>query len=86
MSGETMAGSKLYLYTTEDCARFGEARGRGGDVEFPPGVHDWTDVLDCRHAPYTDKSLAENCEIAHHVRKHYILVGEEQISKETPTG
>lgn len=80
-----MASIKLYLYTTEDCARFGEARGRGGDVEFPPAVHGWTEVLDCRVEPYTAKSLAENCDLAHHVRKKYILVGDDQLSKEHPT-
>jgi hypothetical protein len=81
-----MATPKLYLYDTEDCTRFSEAFGRGSEVNFPPTVHSWTDVLDCRHAPYTGKSLAENCEIAHHVRKKYILVEEAQISKENPTG
>ena len=81
-----MAATKLYLFDTEGCTRFGEAIGRGGEVTFPPGIDAWTDVLDCRHEPYTGKSLAENCELAHHVRKKYILVGEDQLSKETPAG
>lgn len=81
-----MATSKLFLYDTEDCSRFCEVSGRGSDVTFPHTVHAWTDVLDCRHEPYTDKSLAENCDLALHVRKKYILVGEAQISKENPTG
>lgn len=81
-----MADPKMYLYDTEDCTQFAEVHGRGGDVVFPPTVGTWTEVLDCRHEPYTGKSLAENCDLAHHVRKKYILVGEDQISKENPTG
>lgn len=81
-----MAESKLYLYSADECIRFGEVQGRGGDVEFPTSVRAWTDVLDCRVEPYTEHSLAENCEIAHHVRKRFILVSEEQLSKENPTG
>jgi hypothetical protein len=81
-----MASSKLYLYDTEDCSQFGEASGRGGDVTFPGAVRGWTDVLDCRVEPYVEKSLSDNCEIAHHVRKKYILVSEDQISQQHPSG
>ncbi len=81
-----MASQKMYLYATEDCTRAFEVDGRGGDVNFPAPVRAWTDVLDCRVEPYIEKTLSENCELAHHVRKRYILVGEDQISKENPTG
>lgn len=80
-----MADETLLLYTTEDCARFTDVQGRGGDVEFPDPVRSWTDVLDCRVEPYTDNSLAENCRLAHHVRKKYILVTQSQVSREDPT-
>lgn len=80
-----MADSKLYLYTTDDCQRFDEASLDGKDVVFPPVVNGWTDVLDCRCEPYDEKSLEENCDIASHVRKKYILVHEDQTSIESPT-
>ena len=81
-----MAPPKLYLYDTEDCSRFAQVSTDGSDVVFPPNVLAWTEVLDCRVEPYTEHSLAENCELAHHVRKKYILVRDEQVSKENPTG
>lgn len=81
-----MAANKLFLYHADDCARFAEVGGAGMDLVFPPNVRDWTDVLDCRVEPYIEKSLAENCDIAHHVRKRYILVSDEQVSKEHPAG
>ena len=49
---------------------------------FPDFVEGWTDVLDCRHPPYTDQSLDENCEIALHVRKPYILVDPSQLEED----
>jgi hypothetical protein len=81
-----MADSTLYLYTTDDCQRFDKADLDGKDVVFPPSVNGWTDVLDCRCEPYDEKSLEENCDIAAHVRKKYILVSEDQVSIEAPAG
>jgi hypothetical protein len=82
---EIMAETTFYLFNTEDCTRAGSAAGHAGDIEFPASVGGWTEVMDCRHAPYTDKSLAENCDIASHVRKKYILVDEAQLSNEHPS-
>lgn len=81
-----MADQKLFLYSTDDCTRFDQAEIQGNDVVFPPTVNGWTDVLDCRHEPYDEKTLEENCDIAVHVRKKYILVDEDQVSIENPTG
>ena len=81
-----MADEKLYLYSTEDCQRYGEATVDDQDVVFPDRINGWTDVLDCRVEPYVDQSLEENCDVAVHVRKKYILIGEDQVSKEHPTG
>lgn len=80
-----MADQSLCLYTTEDCRRFAEVEGRGGDIEFPPEVGAWTEVLDCRVEPYTEHTLDENCHLAQHVRKKYILVDEAHLSKQDPT-
>lgn len=81
-----MADPKLFLYTTDECQRFDRAKLEGKDVVFPAAVNGWTDVLDCRGEPYHEKSLEENCDIASHVRKKYILVSEDQVSVEHPTG
>lgn len=72
-------GERLVIIDTEDHARAGEARTSGQDVEFPDFVDGWTDVMDCRHPPYTEQSIDENCEIAHHVRKPYILVAPSRL-------
>ncbi|MGM0555114.1 MAG: hypothetical protein ACQEVA_01935 [Myxococcota bacterium] len=80
-----MADSKLYLYETDECQRFDQATLEGKDVVFPATVNGWTDVMDCRCEPYDEKSLEENCDIASHVRKKYILVSEDQVSSENPT-
>ena len=80
-----MSDSKLLLYTTDDCQRFDQATLDDKDVVFPASVNGWTDVLDCRCEPYDEKSLEENCDIASHVRKKFILVHEDQVSMETPS-
>ena len=74
----------LYLYETRHCTRHGEAQVEGLDVFFPDDVDNWTDVLDCRIAPYTEYSLQENCEYAVGVRKKFILVTEAQVAQEGP--
>lgn len=79
-----MAQEKLYLYETQTCTQHGHAEFVGLDVFFPPTVAGWTDVLDCREEPYTERSLEENCAYALHVRKKYILVSASQVAQQTP--
>lgn len=81
-----MANTTFYLFKAEDASRAGHANGHAGDVDFPTSVGGWTEVLDCRHTPYTEQTIAENCEFALGVRKVYILVNEAQLSKEHPAG
>lgn len=69
----------LLLYETESCEKVGEAEETDQDIVFPDFVDGWPDVLDCRHPPYTDQSLDENCDFAVHVRKPYILVDASQV-------
>lgn len=73
-----MDKTTFYLFKTEDDSKFGPVAGKGGDIDFPPTVGGWTEVLDCRHIPYTDKTIAENCELARGVRKKYIIVNADQ--------
>lgn len=73
------AATKLYLYETRTCRQFAEVEADGLDVFFPQSVRGWPDVLDCRIAPYDDRTLEENCEYAAHVRKFYILIREDQL-------
>ena len=80
-----MSKQKVYLYETDSCRQYASVQVVGLDIYFPSRVAGWTDVLDCREEPYTERSLAENCSYAVHVRKKYILVGEAQIAQETPT-
>lgn len=81
-----MADTTFYLFKAEDLTQTASVKGHAGDVDFPASVNDWTEVMDCRHTPYTEQSLAENCEVALGVRKKYILVNEAQLSKEHPSG
>lgn len=62
------------LIDVETCTRAGTASEGDRDVDFPSFVDGWTDILDCRHSPYTDQSLEEICEFADHVRKPFLLV------------
>mgnify|MGYP006279624879 CR=1 FL=1 len=73
---------KLIIIDTDTHREVGEAFADGQDVSFPPFVAGWTDVLDCRHPPYTDKTIDENCELAHHVRKPLILVEPSQLQSD----
>ncbi|MBA2662821.1 MAG: hypothetical protein H0U74_11030 [Bradymonadaceae bacterium] len=79
-----MSREQLYLYETTSCTQRAKAQATGLDVYFPPEIAGWTDVLDCREAPYTERSLEENCAYALHVRKRFILVSHSQIAQETP--
>lgn len=74
---------KLYLYDTKSGAQTHSPSQEGLDVMFPDGIG-WTEVLDCRIAPYESKSIEANCEYAQGVRKYYILVTEAQVAKSTP--
>ncbi len=74
-------GDQLVLIDTETHREAGEATVTDQDVDFPEFIDGWTDVLDCRHEPYTDNSIDENCELAHHVRKPYILVDSSQAEE-----
>ncbi len=71
--------SKQYLVHAEEGTQFGPLSGTRGDVEFPSMVRGWSDVLDCRHKPYTGKTLAELRHFAHHVNKRFILVHEASL-------
>jgi hypothetical protein len=73
-----MSDSTLYLVDSDTKSLHGEARRDGQDVVFPEDINGWTDVMDCRGEPYAEKSVEENCELAHHVRKFYILITPEQ--------
>lgn len=78
------SNTPLYLYTaisehdSDTPEKFGEAEVEGLDVYFPDGVDGWTDVLDCRVEPYTEKTLLENSIFAYHVHKKFILVAASQ--------
>jgi len=76
---------ELILIDSETEREAGRAELDGNDVIFPDEFHGWTDVMDCRHAPYTDQSLEENCHIASHVRKPYILITSDQFEVDEPT-
>jgi len=79
------SSEQLYLFDTTTDEQIAEVESEGLDVFFPSGIG-WTQVLDCRIPPYTEKSIEENCHIAEHVRKEYILVTDDQIRDETPPG
>lgn len=77
------SSKRLYLFDTATVEQIAEVESAGLDVLFPDSIG-WTQVLDCRIPPYTDKSIEENCHIAEHVRKQFILVTDSQIQDETP--
>lgn len=79
-----MAEPNLYLYDATTAEQATTADSSGMDVYFPDDIDGWTDVLDCRHPPYTGQSIAENCTFAKRVNKKYILVDDSQIAHETP--
>ncbi len=79
-----MSQESLFLYDARTAEQVAPIEQSGLDVYFPPQVAGWTDVLDCREEPYTERSIAENCTFAQRVHKKYILVHESQIAQETP--
>lgn len=73
----------LLLFDTHTTAEVASVDQQGLDVFFPPEIT-WSDVLDCRIPPYDDRSVEENCAYAVGVRKAYILVTAENVSRSTP--
>jgi hypothetical protein len=73
-----MSDETLYVYDTDTVSLHGRATATDSNVSFPEDVDGWPDVMDCRAEPYTDKSIDENCDLARHVRKPFILVTEDQ--------
>ncbi len=76
--------AKLFLYDTATVSQFAEVESEGLDVFFPESVRGWSDVLDCRIPPYTERTLEELCEYAFEVRKFYVLVTEDQVTSSAP--
>jgi hypothetical protein len=74
----------FYLYDSETHQQVAEVEAEGLDLFFPDFVDGWTDVLDCRITPYNSNSIEENCHIAEHVRKPFILVTPAQAKAEAP--
>ncbi len=71
-----------YLVEVETGRNLGPISGTMGDLEFPPQVGGWTDVLDCRHDPYSGMELEELRHFAEHVRKYFVLVDGEKLSSD----
>lgn len=71
----------LHLFDTETFEKVATVQTQGLDVIFPEFVRGWSDVLDSRIAPYTEQSIEEICNFAHHVHKKFILVTDAQASK-----
>jgi len=76
----------LLLFDSETCERVGEAEIVEQNLKTPGDIFGWKDVMDCRHPPYTDNSVEENCHLADHVRKPYILVAADQVEDEDDGG
>jgi len=72
------ADQTLFLYDTSSFQEYAQAQSSGLDVTFPPRIT-WSDVLDCRIAPYTERSIDENCTFALGVHKAYILISAAQV-------
>ena len=79
-----MSDESLYLYDARTADEVTTVERSGLDVFFPASIAGWTDVLDCREEPYTERSIAENCAFAQRVHKKYILVDQSQIAQESP--
>ena len=79
-----MAKHELLLFNASNADEVGPVQSTGLDVYFPDHVGGWSDVLDCREAPYTERSIAENCAFARRVHKKFILVEAAQVAQEKP--
>lgn len=75
-------GDRLLLYDSGTAEQVGEAEIVEQNLRTPEEIYGWKDVMDCRHPPYTDNSVEENCHLADHVRKPYILVEASQVEDE----
>jgi hypothetical protein len=75
----------LLLFDAATAEDAGPVSSVGLDVFFPEHVAGWTDVLDCREPPYTEKSIADNCAFARRVHKKFILVEASQVAHEHPS-
>jgi hypothetical protein len=67
--------SRLLIYDVHG-AQVGEADLVAGEVVFRNPEHRWTWVLDARHAPYSELSLADVLHRAEHANKRWVLVGD----------
>lgn len=72
-------GGNLFVVRVSDGETTGPLGGSRGDVEFPSEVRGWSDVLDCRHPPYTEKDIAALRHYGVHVNKLFLLVPEATI-------
>ena len=71
---------RMFLINRKSGERFGPLAGEKGDVQFPSQVRGWGDVLDCRHVPYTEKSIDELKHFAEHIHKDFFLIDDHHIS------
>ena len=66
----------LFVIEVDTGETFGPITGSKGDLDFPEKVRGWSDVLDCRHKPYTDLDRDALLHFAKHVNKFFLLVPE----------
>ncbi len=71
---------KLFIVSVDGDVT-GPLEGDRADIKFPANTGGWSMVLDCRHEPYTEKSLAELRHYADHVHKDYVLVTEGKLNE-----
>lgn len=74
--------TKLHLFDVQTFEKVATVEPKGLDVPFPDFVRGWSDVLDSRLSPYTEQTIEEICHFADHVNKKYILVTDDQASKD----
>lgn len=71
---------KLVLVEVGTMQEFQDVTSAGLDVNFPAGIC-WSDVLDCRIAPYAERTVEENCDFADHVHKTFILIAADHLGR-----
>ena len=74
--------SDLFVVRVEDGQTQGPLEGERGDVDFPKEVRGWSDVLDCRLHPYSEKDLAALRHYGTHVNKRFLLVEGDLLERE----
>jgi hypothetical protein len=72
----------LFVVRVEDGHADGPLEGSRGDVVFPVAVRGWSDVLDCRLHPYSEKTLDDLRHYGVHVNKPYLLVSSSLLERE----